>query len=373
MLLTKAAVVQGKLKRLTKENYNSSSVLVFKSTEKGISSQDVMKCLMQSVNSTICVNGTRVIRDGALVYCKDEVALNKLKSALRDKLTNLEVREAKNRDLGLQLETDNRIIQNIILLNDLDKYAPSDFRIVTKLKGYASYVNIILEVLPEVHSCLIKSRYLFLGWKKCEVSDNLNIVQCSKCALFGHTSVNFKKDPVCLKCSEGHLTKNCTDNHFECYNCRIILSIKNPCVNNTELITRVVQYIKIMFLFINPEKIMGKSHNNNIKFGLLNIRSPLSDFNAFVDVLTTDKFDIFAITETWLQNDIPLDSVSVNEYNFFCNNRATRGGGVGIYTNKEFKVEIVDLNVDSRPYLEQLWVKITIRRQIFIVGSFIGL
>nr|CAI5851648.1 unnamed protein product [Callosobruchus analis] len=62
---------------------------------------------------------------------------------------------------------------------------------------------------------------------------------------------------------------------------------------------------------------MGKSHNNNINFGLLNGQSLLSDFNAFVDVLTTDKFDILAITETWLQNDIPLDTVSVNELIFF--------------------------------------------------------
>nr|CAI5835982.1 unnamed protein product [Callosobruchus analis] len=207
---------------------NSSSVLVVKSTEKGTSSQDVMKCLMQSVNPTICVNGTRVIRDGALVYCKDEVALNKLKSALKGKPTNLEVREAKKhrprviiRDVQLNdyLSSDSRIIENIILLNDFDKYTASDFRIVTKLKGYANYVNIILEVLPEVHSCLIKSRYLFLGWKRCEVSDHLNIVQCFKCALFGHTSVNCKKDPVCLKCSEVHSTKNCTANHFKCYNC----------------------------------------------------------------------------------------------------------------------------------------------------------
>nr|CAI5838597.1 unnamed protein product [Callosobruchus analis] len=113
---------------------------------------------------------------------------------------------------------------------------------------------------------------------------------------------------------------------------------------------------------------MGKSHNNIIKFGLLNVRSLLSDFNAFVDVLTTDKFDILAITETWLQKDIPLDTVSVNEYNFFCHNRDTRGGGVGIYINKQFKVEIIDLNIDSRPHLEQLWVKITIRRQIFVIG-----
>nr|CAI5851647.1 unnamed protein product [Callosobruchus analis] len=58
-----------------------------------------MKCLMQSVNPTICVNGTREIRDGALVYCKDEVALNKLKSALKDKPTKSG--RLKNEDLEL--------------------------------------------------------------------------------------------------------------------------------------------------------------------------------------------------------------------------------------------------------------------------------
>nr|CAI5827679.1 unnamed protein product [Callosobruchus analis] len=67
----------------------------------------------------------------------------------------------------------------------------------------------------------------------------------------------------------------------------------------------------------------------------LNIRSLLSDFDGFKQLIH-NKFDIAAITETWLISDIDDSAVSMEDYHLFCNDRSSRGGGVAIYYSSDF-------------------------------------
>lgn len=108
----------------------------------------------------------------------------------------------------------------------------------------------------------------------------------------------------------------------------------------------------------------------NIKLGLLNVRSLLASpgFDMFVNVLHLDNFDIFAVTETWLNNNHPTEIVDIPEFNFFRHDRGSRGGGVGLYIKSKFQAEVLEVAFDTSPYLEHLWVKVSFKRQEFIFG-----
>ncbi|CAH2001258.1 unnamed protein product [Acanthoscelides obtectus] len=55
----------------------------------------------------------------------------------------------------------------------------------------------------------------------------------------------------------------------------------------------------------------------SMKPGHLNMRSLMSDFAAIIDLIQTERFSIFAVSETWLCQDITNDAVSINNYNLF--------------------------------------------------------
>nr|CAH7759763.1 unnamed protein product [Callosobruchus chinensis] len=58
--------------------------------------------------------------------------------------------------------------------------------------------------------------------------------------------------------------------------------------------------------------VLKASREYVVKLGVLNVRSLLSSFGAVVNVVVYEKFDIFAVTETWLIQDITADVVSIN-------------------------------------------------------------
>ncbi|CAH1999467.1 unnamed protein product [Acanthoscelides obtectus] len=72
-------------------------------------------------------------------------------------------------------------------------------------------------------------------------------------------------------------------------------------------------------------------------FGHLNVRSILSSFSDFVDILTEQEYDFFAVTETWLTSSIPTGVVKVPEYNFYRCDRGRRGG-IGIYIKSMYQI-----------------------------------
>ncbi|KAG5882509.1 hypothetical protein JTB14_033310 [Gonioctena quinquepunctata] len=66
------------------------------------------------------------------------------------------------------------------------------------------------------------------------------------------------------------------------------------------------------------------------------------------------SYDIVAITETWLTNDLRDDTVSMGDYNLFRSVRTTsRGGGVVFYVNKNISCFIYE-NID------QIWIQINV-------------
>nr|CAI5833070.1 unnamed protein product [Callosobruchus analis] len=200
---------------LKKPKVNNSSVLLIKANND-VSDTDVLQDITTSVNPAkinVCIDSTRKIKNGLVVLCEDEKSLERLKvnlnsnKALNSKYTISEPKRFKRRLLIKNVKLNNlntpeQVIESIATLNKIDE--TSHIKYVTKLKHFES-TNLLIEVSPDLRKLILNKGYLYVGWKRCEVSDHIHILRCSKCCAYGHTAKN--KLAVCKSISE------------ECVNC----------------------------------------------------------------------------------------------------------------------------------------------------------
>ena len=78
-------------------------------------------------------------------------------------------------------------------------------------------------------------------------------------------------------------------------------------------------------------------------FRLLNTRSIRNKTSRSKDFLLKSKFDIFALTETWLQGERDnyyIRDITPTGYRFKRMDRQTRGGGVGLLFSNSFSSRV---------------------------------
>nr|CAH7747641.1 unnamed protein product [Callosobruchus chinensis] len=111
---------------------------------------------------------------------------------------------------------------------------------------------------------------------------------------------------------------------------------------------------------------MGQKQKKNLKIAVLNIRSLLVKFADFKNtVVNSCNFDIIALTETWLNQNVDSDLLSLDGYQLFRNDRIdSRGGGVSIYIANRIRCSKIDL-ISS---IEQLWITFKIGAVSFCFG-----
>ena len=72
----------------------------------------------------------------------------------------------------------------------------------------------------------------------------------------------------------------------------------------------------------------SQANDNHIKFLLWNARSLNKQITKFQSYIYTADFDVIAITETWLSDNIYSNEIFPNNYNIIRRDHDTRGGGV---------------------------------------------
>ena len=108
--------------------------------------------------------------------------------------------------------------------------------------------------------------------------------------------------------------------------------------------------------------VFPKDTRANIKISYLNVRSLKSRENFILvkDSIQSTGFDIFTISETWLDSSVTDASVYVPGYSMFRQDRGPQkaGGGLCVYTRDTFKVEYIEnpSSVTSDGF-QQLWLK----------------
>lgn len=98
----------------------------------------------------------------------------------------------------------------------------------------------------------------------------------------------------------------------------------------------------------------------------INCRSLTNEFQLFRDTVLLSHYDIVGLTETWLNEDIITDVLSIPHYSFIRRDRPSRGGGVGMYVHNSIKFEIIDAPFNDD--IEQLYIKFRLNTKVFIFG-----
>lgn len=151
--------------------------------------------------------------------------LNKLKSNLIDKVGDrYSIKEAKKYNPRLKVNnlekgsfnstdfTKNLVVQNKLLCT------PEDIKIVTK-QTWKYSDSVVIEVLPSVRAQILRTGYLYVGWRRCAVSEHFSVTRCYKCSRYNHIKQDCKAEIVCPICAGNHEFKDCRAQFKKCNNC----------------------------------------------------------------------------------------------------------------------------------------------------------
>lgn len=84
------------------------------------------------------------------------------------------------------------------------------------------------------------------------------------------------------------------------------------------------------------------------------------------EFIINEKFEIFAVSETWLTAETQPNLISIPHFNIVRADRVGRGGGVAFYIKKSIQYKVILQKIDE--YLEQLWVSIVACGKRYVLG-----
>lgn len=106
-----------------------------------------------------------------------------------------------------------------------------------------------------------------------------------------------------------------------------------------------------------------------MKVGHLNIRSMFTGFHDFKFLVRQQNFDVFMLSETWLNVNISSNIINIPGYTFYRHDRLGRGGGVGAYVKNQYSCQTIQFDFNVNTNLEFLFLKINTRSQNIAVGT----
>lgn len=120
--------------------------------------------------------------------------------------------------------TPEKLTEQIINFNSEFKLTTENFKVTQIYSNGIQQTtkNAIAEIDAQTFQSIINVGRLFINMKNCKVYENIDLLQCSKCQVFGHLKKYCKKEkPICANCSEEHLTAECKIDraNFKCINC----------------------------------------------------------------------------------------------------------------------------------------------------------
>lgn len=92
------------------------------------------------------------------------------------------------------------------------------------------------------------------------------------------------------------------------------------------------------------------------------MRSLCNKFQDFSHFIRNESFTFIALTETWLQPDLPDSSLFITGYNILRKDRASRGGGVALYIQGHITCSMLQLPLEGSSSVEFLLVKAIINK-----------
>lgn len=88
------------------------------------------------------------------------------------------------------------------------------------VNGKTQRMTIIAEMDAETQEKMLKEGKMKIGWNICKVQDYIiRSLRCFKCSGYYHVAKDCKKEVVCGKCAEKHVTNECKSETRKCVNC----------------------------------------------------------------------------------------------------------------------------------------------------------
>lgn len=113
---------------------------------------------------------------------------------------------------------------------------------------------------------------------------------------------------------------------------------------------------------------MSNMSQNKFKLGHLNTRSLVASFGDVSNLITANCFDVFAVSESWLNVNVSDNILHVPGYRVIRKDREGRGGGLVAYIHARYEYEEVDINIENSGIVEQLWINIRYKKMSLLVG-----
>ena len=110
---------------------------------------------------------------------------------------------------------------------------------------------------------------------------------------------------------------------------------------------------------------------NSITCYYLNIRSIVNKLSAFQAHVYLSDFDVVCLSETWLSDSLIDQEILPSNYNIYCNDRPSCGGGVLIATKDNIPVTAVTPYLSSSHAFEILSIKLNLRKPIILTCVYI--
>ena len=120
-------------------------------------------------------------------------------------------------------------------------------------------------------------------------------------------------------------------------------------------------------------KLSKKNCKTKVAIAHLNVRSLRSRENFYLvsDTITANSFDIFTISETWLDSSTGDADIQVPGYILYRQDRSIQkaGGGLCIYIKDCYKASMVASSISNHNF-QQLWLKVQLKTcKSFLLGT----
>jgi hypothetical protein len=93
------------------------------------------------------------------------------------------------------------------------------------------------------------------------------------------------------------------------------------------------------------------------------------NFDAVSDLLTTQRYDILAVSETWIQGQFDITFYDIPGYDLIINNGSGRGSGVGIYIKTDLEAQVVASHIADSLCFDCACISFRADDEEFVVGS----
>ena len=125
------------------------------------------------------------------------------------------------------------------------------------------------------------------------------------------------------------------------------------------------QNTKVNYYSTESVSVVGQHANSCIKIAHLNIRSLKSreHFLLLQHTMEEHDFDIFTISETWLDSSVDSQVMRIPGFAFFHQDRGEhKSGGLAVYIKDTFRATLLkDVSGISDENFPQLWIKVQVR------------